>query len=325
MKEFFKPVFPFFRPGLLWLRLSSFFAGGLGAVYHREVTRKSILQSEPVETSATGIAELHVLTGGVDWLNAMWALKSFYHASQEPFPLVVHDDGTLPMPALEALAFHFPQARIIGRGEADVEMRKVLSGHPRCWSFRQSNYLAQKVFDLQFYLRSPRMLLFDSDLLFFRRPDTLIQRLIDPSYQLNSVNRNWALYGYALPRNAMREKFGINVCDGFNSGLGVVQNGVLNIDWIEEWLGDNEMRSGHPHRIEQTLIAMCCCRTGCELLPREYDVYDGPTDFSRPVRHYIRPVRPLMYSEGIPFLRRDHPDWLKGVAEPYVLSNSSST
>lgn len=304
MKEFFKPVFPFCRPGLLWLRVSSFFAGGLSAVYHREFTRKSILRSAPVQTSDTGTAELHLLTGAGDWLNAMWALKSFYLTSQEQFPLVVHDDGTLPGPAVAALATHFPQARIIGRRKADSEMQRFLSGHPRCWSFRQSNYLAQKVFDLQFYLRSPRMLLFDSDLLFFRRPDVLIQRLVDISYKLNSVNRNWGLYGYALSQDTIHKRFGVDVCDAFNSGLGLIHNGVLNIDWIEEWLRDPEMRNGHPHRIEQTLIAMCCCRAGCELLPTEYDVYDGPTDFGRPVRHYIRPVRPLMYKEGMPHLLR---------------------
>jgi len=304
MKEFLKPAFPFFRLGLLWLRVSSFFAGGLSAVYRREITRKSILQSAPVQTASSGMAELHLLTGASDWLNAMWALKSFYLASQEQFPLVVHDDGTLPDSAFAALAAHFPQAKIIPRVEADVKMREFLSCHPRCWNFRQTNYLAQKVFDLQFYLRSPRILLFDSDLLFFRRPDALIERLSEPSYRLNSVNRNWGLYGYALSQDAMRKRFGVDVCDAFNSGLGVIQSGVLNIDWIEEWLGDDEMRNGHPHRIEQTLIAMCCCRTGCELLPSEYDVYSGPTDFAKPIRHYIRPVRPLMYKEGMRHLRK---------------------
>jgi hypothetical protein len=324
MNEIFKSKFPYLRVGLLWLRLSSFFAGGLGAVYHREVTRNALLKSAPVETSVTGLAELHLLTGGADWINAMWALKSFYRASQEQFPLVVHDDGTLPASARETLGIHFPQARIIGRAQADVEMRKFLSGHPRCWNFRQSNYLAQKVFDLQFYLRSPRMLLFDSDLLFFRRPDALIRRLVDPSYRVNSVNRNWALYGYALSQESIRKRFGVDVCDAFNSGLGVLQTGVLNVDWIEEWLGDDELQDGHPHRVEQTLIAMCCCKTGCELLPGEYDVYDGPTDFSRPVRHYIRPVRPLMYSEGIPFLMRCYPEWSRGVAETHVVSNAAN-
>ena len=299
MKTYFKSEFPFFRVGLLWLHFRSFFAGGLSPVYYREFTRKSILQSTPVETAINGVAELHLLTGAGDWLNAMWALKSFYGVSREPIPLAVHDDGTLPGHAVDALAAHFPQARVIARKQADVEMREFLSGHPRCWSFRQSNYLAQKVFDLQFYLRAPRMLLFDSDLLFFQPPEVLIQRLCDPTYNLNSVNRNWGLYGYALSQDAMQSKFGVEVCDAFNSGLGVIHAGVLNIDWIEEWLGDAEMRNGHPHRIEQTLIAMCCCRAGCELLPSEYDVYAGPTDFSKPVRHYIRPVRPLMYSEGI--------------------------
>lgn len=310
MRTLFKPEFPYLRVGLLWLRVTNrfpirrFFAGGPLAIYHREVTRKQILKSVPVETADSGIAEIHLLTGAADWLNGIWALKSFYQVSEVKFPLVVHDDGSLSTKARAALSSHFPGARVISRAEADADIGALLAKHPRCWSFRQTNYLAQKVFDLEYYLKSPRMLLFDSDLLFFHRPHALMEKLMDPYYRLNSVNRNWDNYGYALSQAAMRERHNVDVCDAFNSGLGVIHKGVMHVDWIEKWLSDEELRTGHHHRIEQTLIAMCCCKSGCELLPSEYDVYAGPTDYSKPVRHYIRPVRPLMYKEGMSFLSR---------------------
>jgi hypothetical protein len=302
VKEIFKTTFPFVRLGLMWLRLRAFTAGGPSAIYHREVTRARILSSEAITTDAEGNAELHVLTGRHDWLNVLWALKSFYRVSPVKFPLAIHDDGSLSDVMLVSLRNHFPQSRVISRMMANDDVERQLAGYPLCMHFRKSNYLAQKVFDLEFYLNASRMLLFDSDLLFFRHPTVLIEKLLDSSYKTNSVNRNWGLYGYALSQDAMQKRFNINVCDSFNSGLGVIHKGVLKLDWIEEWLADEQLRNGHPHRIEQTLIAMCCCKIGCELLPSEYDVYEGKTKFENPVRHYIRPVRPLMYKEGMRYL-----------------------
>lgn len=287
---------------MMLLNLRKYWFGGPLAVWRREISRKKILETAPTATGTAGPWELHVLTGKADWQNLIWALKSFYDCLENKYQAVVHDDGTLSSIQLGHLAAHFPNARIIGRPEADNDMREFLKNHPRCWKFRQDNYLAQKVFDLHYYLKADKMLLIDSDILFFSKPAVLLERAENPEYHLNTLNKNWKP-GYALPDSELEAKFGVKMIEDINSGLGIIQRGTLNIDWIEEWLGDAELVAGHPHRIEQTLIAVCCCRAGYEMLPAEYDVHAGRSNFSNPVRHYIGPVRPLMYTEGMPRIK----------------------
>jgi len=292
------------RPGLWWLRTRQFFKGGVWAVWHREVTRRQILASRPVHTATFAASEIHVLTGRADWLNMMWALKSFYAYCHGEYALCIHDDGSLQYDHCVTLQAHFPDARIIKREQADCEMRNYLVAYPAAERFRNTNYLAQKVFDFEFYLRCENMLLLDSDVLFFGPPRELEARCKPRSYALNTLNRNSG-FGYAMSVNDIRSWFALDLSGDINSGLGVLQKGALNIAWIDEWLKCEELRAGHPHRVEQTLIAMCCVKCGFEFLPAPYDVYNGPTDWDKPVRHYYGPVRPLMYSEGILRLQPD--------------------
>ena len=88
-----------------------------------------------------------------------------------------------------------------------------------------------------------------------------------------------------------------------NSGLGLIQHSSLRYDWIEDFLALPGILS-HPHRIEQTLFALCSSRFGFEMLPAEYDVHDGPMKSGVPCRHYTGPMRHLMYGEGMRQLTR---------------------
>lgn len=297
-----KPV-QWVRPGLWWLKTHQFFKGGARAIWHREITRRRILGSRAVRTPASAASEIHVLTGKSDWLNSLWALKAFYANAHRQYSLAIHDDGSLKEADFLTLQAHFPDARVITRAQADREMNEFLKNYPNSRHFRATNYLAQKVFDLEFYLRGQNMLLLDSDVLFFDRPLELEIRSDSRSYSLNTLNRNSG-FGYAMSSEAILKDFGIHLSGDINSGLGILQKGTLNIEWIEKWLQSEELRRGHPHRVEQTLIAMCCVKSGFEYLPESYNVYNGPTELKYPVRHYYGPVRQLMYAEGLPRIKR---------------------
>ena len=83
-----------------------------------------------------------------------------------------------------------------------------------------------------------------------------------------------------------------------NSGLGLIHQNALRLDWIEHFLALPGIFS-HSHQIEQTLIALCCAKFGFQMLPPAYDVRPGQRDPHAPSRHYAGPMRPLMYSEGV--------------------------
>jgi hypothetical protein len=255
------------------------------------------LDTQPIPDTTDRTCEIHVFTCAKDWLNVVWTLKSFYHYSNRNYALCIHDDGTLKESDRATLKYHFPDARIIDRPSADERIFSHLASHPRCLEFRKTNHLSPKVFDFAAYLESDRMLLLDSDILFFAEPEALLQRIEDPNHCLNTVNGDVSS-AYTVDPALVREKFGFEVIDRFNSGLGLIHKASLNLDWIEEFLALPDI-VGHFWRIEQTLYALCSSRFGVELLPSEYDVHLEGSINGSPSRHYVGQIRHLMYGEGI--------------------------
>jgi hypothetical protein len=283
--------------GRAWLKLRQRFGHGLRVAWYRDVVRPRILRTAPVFAGDASVCEIHVLTSASDWLNLIWALKSFYHASGRSYALCIHDDGSLTIEQQRILLEHFPRARLISRQRADEDVLTALADFPLCRQFRKTNHLAPKVFDFRHYLRADRMLLLDSDVLFFSEPRELVSRIEDPEYLKNTVNGDVAS-AYTVDPKVVREQCGVDLIPRFNSGLGLIHRESLNLEWMEEFLGLPGIL-GHFWRIEQTLFALCSSRFGVELLPSEYDVFLDGVVGDRPARHYVGAIRHLMYSEGI--------------------------
>lgn len=295
-----KPV----TPGRIAYLLGEKFGHGLKTAYFRDVIRPRILDTPPLTGLRDKTCEVHVLTSSADWLNLAWALKSFYAVAERRFALCLHDDGTLEEPGLRQLANAFPDARIITRAEADSRLDELLSIYPRSRAFRADNRLALKVFDFVSFLESDRMMVLDSDILFFRRPEVLLDALEDPSVTYNTLNKDWGP-GYTFDPVAVADQLGFHCPPQINSGLGLIHKASMRLDWIEEFLTLPGIL-GHPHQIEQTLIALCSAKFGgFRMLPPEYDVRLDDAAPDAPSRHYTGPIRHLMYSEG---MRRLHED-----------------
>ena len=81
--------------GALCLTVRQSLRHGLRVAYWRDVVRPRILQTRPVTGTTDGTCEIHALTSADDWLNLIWALKSFYHASSRNYRLCIHEDGSL--------------------------------------------------------------------------------------------------------------------------------------------------------------------------------------------------------------------------------------
>jgi hypothetical protein len=288
--------------GNLALKIQTKYQHGWGTAYYRDLVRPQILKTPPIAHTPDRTCEIHVFTCAGDWLNLVWTLKTFYHYSKRSYALCIHDDGTLKESDRETLKHHFPHARLIDRPSADRRVLAELQAYPRCLSFRQSNHLSPKVFDFASYLESDRMLLLDSDILFFAEPIELLQRIEDPTYLLNTVNGDVA-NAYTVDPQVVKEKLVFEMIDRFNSGLGLIHKQSMRLDWIEEFLALPNIM-GHFWRIEQTLYALSSSRFGTALLPPSYDVHlEGSLNGSH-CRHYVGKIRHLMYDEGIRHLSK---------------------
>ena len=280
------------------LRFRQKFGRGLRVAYYRDLIRSRILRTPPVTGTIDKICEIHLLTSGQDWLNLIWTLKSFYRVAKKRYALCIHEDGSLTPEQIEILAKHFPDARVITKSTADADVLPSLAPFPRSLEFRKTNHLAPKVFDFHFYLESDRMLLLDSDVLFFSEPAELLRAIEDPKYHLNIVNKDIAS-AYTVDPAEVKSRTGVNLIERFNSGLGLIHKASNRLEWIEEFLGLPGMLDGHFWRIEQTVQALCSSRYGVELLPNKYDIRLTGAISNSACRHYVGAIRHLFYGEGI--------------------------
>jgi hypothetical protein len=272
--------------GSLVLKIQQKYQHGFRTAHYRDTVRYRILNTKPITNTHDTTCEIHVLTCASDWLNLLWALKSFYYFSNRFYALCIHDDGTLTTEHQATLEYHFPSARIIDHPSADHYMSDLLAFHPRCLEFRKTNHLSPKVFDFAAYLQCDRLLLLDSDVLFE-----------NPDYQLNTLNGDLES-AYTVEPDLVKSHLGFDLAERVNSGLGLIHKRSLSLDWIEEFLTLPDI-IGHFWRIEQTLYALCSSRFGVELLPPAYGVRLEGSINGSPCRHYIGKIRHLMYGEGI--------------------------
>ena len=283
--------------GRLAFQLRRKFRHGVYTAWQRDVTRRQILNTPQISGLDDEACEIHALTCHSDWLDLMWALKSFFSVSSARFRLCIHEDGSVPAEGIDALRHHFPDARIVRRDAADELVGKRLSAFPRCAALRKTNVLSLKVFDFASFLESERLFLLDCDILFFRSPDELLKRIMNPNYRLNSVNKDWGM-GYSVDPDVVKSLLPFSLETHINSGLGLMQSHSYDFELFEQWLALPGIL-GHPHRIEQTLVGLACSRFGHEFLPSEYDVLLKKTEPNELVKHYTGPIRHLMYKEGI--------------------------
>src|SRR4029434_8481477 len=122
---------------------------------------------------------VHVLTGANDFLLAAWMLASWFHFSDHGWLVTIHDDGTLQREHRATLRALFPKCRFIHRDEADRVMHAALTPSPLYCDYRQKHPLSLKIFDMPHFAQNERFLVFDTHLLFFRKPNEVLKWVND--------------------------------------------------------------------------------------------------------------------------------------------------
>ena len=253
--------------GRLVYLLKTKFGDGLRVAYYRDEVRPQILSLPPSQLAEDRSCEIHVLTSADDWLNLIWALRTFERACARRYALCIHDDGSLGPEASATLRSSFPSARLIPRAESDARAAQLLAPFPRCRVIRASNKLVLKAFDFAAFLEADRMILLDSDILFFDKPTALLAALHDPHFTQNTLNKDWR-DGYTIDLAATRPLLDFDCPPLINSGLGLIHKSSLRLDWMEEFLALPGILS-HTHQIEQTLTALCSAKFGFQMLPAD--------------------------------------------------------
>ncbi len=230
---------------------------------------------------------VHVLTGRTLWYQTAFMLHSL--ARFQPVRVVVHDDGTLAGAPAAALARIIPWATFIAAADADETLGRVLprARHPFLRARRDELVLFRKIMDVHAGETGWKLFL-DSDMLFFRRPDAVIDWLRTPARAIHMIDVERA-YGYDLA--LLSHIAGRPVPDLVNTGMLGLRSEAIDWDRLEQACRTLIEKAGTHYYQEQALVALHLATQPHATFPRpDYLVRPEPpeaTDCRAVVHHYV--------------------------------------
>lgn len=301
-------------PGRFWWLLRHHTRRGWDAWWHEKNTLPRIRRWRCDPAWPLQDIPIHVVGGKDHVLMTLWMLAGFFHHTQRRWPVVFHEDGTVPIDRDAALLREIFGARVITRAEANARGEREWQDFPNLLALREILPLMLKAVDAPMFCGASRLFLLDPDVLFFQRPDEILA-WADADDGTNWFNADAVEPSYLSPA-LTRERFGFDLWPKVNSGLCLLQRAALDPEFMEDALARSpELRGktwGENWRSEQTLLALCGSRANRGgLLPEDrYEVSLGKT--RRPggvARHYIGAVRGRFFAEGLPVVARQlkHP------------------
>jgi len=251
--------------------------------------REKILDSKPVVCDDGSEFEVHIVTSEKDFVDALWCLKTFYYYSGLRPQLVIHGDGSLNAHHIQTFSEHFINCRVIKRKDADKELKTFLADYKYSQRYRMDGdfYCALKLFDPLYYAKTDKLLLLDSDILFFGNPKEMIQNIKEGKPFFNSDYQN----AYALPIEELNAKFEIDILPMVNAGLLFLPKDCYstNLDFIESYFKavDDAAPIHDINRHEQTLNALLLSKCGGVRLNENYQISRHPVIPGKTVSHYF--------------------------------------
>lgn len=298
----------------------------LRLVYHTPVglARKSIREGGPLEQRRTEEGrramveaaqslpplsvpsedaghEIHFLTGAKYWYQTLFCFASLQHYAPTRITPVLYDDGTLTDEYQGRFRRVVPWVRVVTLTEIEERLDEALpwSRFPTLRERRIEQPLIRKVLDLHAGETGWKMLL-DSDMLFFRRPDWLLDWLAHPSKPAYMVDVMEA-YGYS---DALRSRLvgGKPFPDRANIGFFGWRAEDLDLDWLEHAVRTMIEEEGTHYNLTQGITSMLFAGRDCAVAPKaDYVVLPSLDEGRQPtavLHHYVAESKRSYFQHG---------------------------
>ena len=255
------------------------------------------------EQDVPGVS-VHMLVSGSTWHAGLLAACSLEFHTRKRWNFTIHEDGSVPPAAMDAMRRQLPGVRIIARSEADRRMQSHLAAFPECLAHRARHNLFLKFADPAAYCEEPRLIILDSDVLFFRRPDEILEWALSGS-QACLYNQD-TKEKFCIPRAEIERLTPHRLPPLFNSGLVLIPHTALDLALAESFLLTFRAMAHAPQFFEQTLFGLMATRAagGWRPLPQTYNIsWDYLRAKGSVCRHYVGDFKhDLLYIEGASLL-----------------------
>jgi hypothetical protein len=221
----------------------------------RDMVAHSLLLKEVAPTAGLPTLTIYFLTGEKYWYQTAFCLYSLQKVSSN-FLIkgIFVDDGTFTGELKTQMLEQFPSASIVSRHETEnlLNLHLPADKYPVIRKKRLIYPHLKKLTDVHFQPGGWKLVL-DSDMLFFKYPEALINWLQAPktSFFLRDPVTSYH-YTIAL----MEQLTGKPVRQHLNVGLVGLKSAAIDWDAIELWITELEKAEGKSYLLEQALSAM---------------------------------------------------------------------
>lgn len=305
---------------------------GLGraalALYHRPLglVRKSIKEGGPFEqrrteagrlemiatasrlpplacVGAEGAGRVAFLSGREFWYQTLFCFVSLQLNCPVRVTPVIFDDGTLTDEIRMLIRHVVPWTEFINHSiiQEELDQKLPASRYPTLRARRLVYPHLRKLTDIHLGPGDWKLVM-DSDMLFFRKPEAVLDWFGNPqSIYMQDIG---TMYGY--PAAFMEELAGCSIPPRVNVGLCALQSDSIDWDRLEYWCSSQMKRYGPRYLQEQGLTAMLLAKQKAAPLSRsDYVVLPTLEEGRRPtavLHHYVAHSKRAYFQHGWKFV-----------------------
>jgi hypothetical protein len=243
----------------------------------------------PSLTPSSNPDKIYFLSGRRFWYQTCFCAYSMITQSGVYLRPVIYDDGTLSPSYQDAIRRIFPDAEIIAAEAIAAQLDQALPVHsfPTLRSRRLEYFNLRKLTDIHAGSQGWKLVL-DSDMLFFRRPEFLLNWLQDPQNPCYMVDVATA-YGYS--EKLMTRLAGTSIPDRVNVGICGLNSTAIDWEELEYWCKTMIETEGTNYYQEQAMAAMLMARFPSAVAPaEEYVLMPDRAEVKAPravMHHYV--------------------------------------
>jgi hypothetical protein len=228
-----------------------------------QVDRLSPLQPTPDPL------EVCFLTGQRFWYQTCLCAYSLIKQMGQYIRPVIYDDGTLTQFYIAKIRRLFPDAKIFTAAAIEAQLNRVLpvDRYPMLRSQRLSYFHLRKLTDVHVGGTGWQLVL-DSDMLFFHRPQQLLDWLQQPQAPCHMMDLKNA-YGYSP--ELMAHLAGCPIPERINVGICGLNSSTIDWDQVESWCRLLLEKEGHHYFQEQALAAMLIAQSSSPVVMSSTD------------------------------------------------------
>jgi len=243
--------------------------------------------------------EIHMLCQKSDMIPAIWVLWSFLKNSQLCPKIVIHDDGSLDKSSIDVFNEKFDNIEIIWKKDAD-ELIDKMNVNPVIKNYRKNGHpLILKLVDILLLSRAEKVMVLDSDVLFFKRPEEVIEFVEGNSGKDALISQARGRFSIKTDSNYLKKHDLINKkVELMNSGIILYNKSSVSEDKLSEYFENCELNVS-DYFVEMTGWNCLVGQTNYEFLPYERYIIKGRPDSNTVAKHFTSPRRHELYAYGI--------------------------